>query len=100
MAVAEHLYTVEEFEALADSPDNAGRLLELINGEIIEKMPTEEHGMSASNIHVPLATFAHSRKLGRVVIEVRYREPKDDRNAMIPDLSFSSARRPMVKRGS
>ncbi|HVU13899.1 MAG TPA: Uma2 family endonuclease [Phototrophicaceae bacterium] len=100
MAVGEQLYTVEEFEQIADSDENAGRLLELINGEIIEKVPTEEHGVCTSNIHISLATFAHPRKLGRVVIEVRYHQPGDERNAFIPDLSFSTAKRPMVKQGS
>ncbi len=43
----EQLYTVDEFEELLKLPENAGRLLELIDGEIVEKMPTEEHGSIA-----------------------------------------------------
>ncbi len=50
MAVDHKLYTVEEFEQIADSPENAHRLLELIDGEIVEKMPNEEHGIVAMNI--------------------------------------------------
>ena len=100
MAVGAHLYTVEAFEALADSPQNVDRLLELVNGEIVEKMPTEDHGVITINISTPLATFAHSRKLGRVAVEVRYRRPGDEYNARIPDISFSSAKRPIVKEGS
>lgn len=38
------LWTVKLFEAWAESPENSERLLELINGEIVEKMSTEEHG--------------------------------------------------------
>ena len=100
MAIEEHLYTVEEFERLADSSENAKRLLELVNGEIIEKMPTEDHGICTVNISTPLAGFAHPRKLGRLAVEVRYRQPGDEYNARIPDISFSSAKRPIVKRGS
>lgn len=100
MAVGEHLYTVEAFEQFADASENVERLLELVNGEIIEKMPTEDHGIITINISTPLATFAHSRKLGRVAVEVRYRTPNDDYNARIPDVSFSSAKRPIVKQGS
>lgn len=100
MAIGEQLYTVEAFEELADAPENVERLLELVNGEIIEKMPTEDHGVITLNISTPLVNFAHPRKLGRVAVEVRYRKPGDDYNARIPDVSFSSAKRPIVKEGS
>ena len=36
-------YTIEEFERFLALPENADRLFELIDGEIVEKMPTEEH---------------------------------------------------------
>jgi hypothetical protein len=36
------LYTVDEFERLADAPENRDRLLELIDGEIVEKAPTQD----------------------------------------------------------
>ncbi len=100
MAVGEHLYTVATFEQMADSAENVERLLELVNGEIIEKMPTEDHGIIAVNISSALVNFAHPRKLGRVAVEVRYRKPEDDYNARIPDVSFSSSKRPIVKQGS
>ncbi len=100
MAIGEQLYTVEAFEELADSAENVERLLELVNGEIVEKMPTEDHGMIVSNFVLALGNFAHPRKLGRVVAEVRYRKAGDNYNARIPDVSFSSAKRPIVKEGS
>ncbi len=100
MAVGERLYTAAEFEQFADSSENVDRLLELVNGEIVEKMSTEDHAMCATNILTPLANFAHPRKLGRVLMEVRYRRQGDDYNARIPDISFSSAKRPIIKRGS
>ena len=101
MAIEHRLYTVTEFEQIADSAENANRLLELVNGEIVEKpMPTEDHGLITTNLILALGNFAHPRKLGRVVGEVRYRKPKDEHNARIPDIAFSSTKRPLVKQGS
>jgi hypothetical protein len=45
--VKEQIHTVEEFEAFIQRPENADRLFELIDGEIVEKVPTEEHGVLA-----------------------------------------------------
>lgn len=39
MVLEQKLTTEEEFEAFIHRPDNADRLFELINGEIIEKVP-------------------------------------------------------------
>ena len=100
MAVEERLYTVEEFEQIADSPENKDRLLELINGEMVEKVPTQEHGMVAGNIYGPLWNDVSQRKSGRVVMEVRHRMPEDQRNARIPDVSYTAGNKPLVKKGS
>jgi Uma2 family endonuclease len=93
-------YTVEEFEELADSEENRERLLELIDGEIVEKVPTQEHGMVAGNIYGPLWSDVKERKSGRVVMEVRHRAADDKRNARIPDISYTSGNKPVVKKGS
>jgi Uma2 family endonuclease len=100
MVLEQRVYTLEEFERIAEAPENADRLLELINGEIVEKVPTEKHGMIAGNMFGPLWNFVQQHKSGRIVMEVRYRSPDDQRNARIPDIAFSSARRPVVERGS
>ncbi len=92
--------TVEEFERFLRLPENLDRLFELINGEIIEKMPTEEHGLVAVNLVIALGSFVKAHKLGRVGVEVRHRLPQDNRNSRMPDVSFTSARRPLVKVGS
>jgi Uma2 family endonuclease len=99
---AKVLYTVEEFEQIADSPENVDRLLELIEGEIVEKMPTEEHSEIAGNILVALKVFTKPQRLGRTVMEVRYRVPGDTRNARIPDVAFTLAKntKPVVTKGS
>lgn len=93
-------YTFEEFEEFADSEENCERLLELIDGEIVEKVPTQEHGMVAGNIYGPLWSHVKERKSGRVVMEVRHRMPDDQRNARIPDISYTSGNKPVVKKGS
>jgi Uma2 family endonuclease len=50
MAVQERFHTLPEFEVFIARPENADRLFELINGEIVEKLPTREHGIIAGNI--------------------------------------------------
>ena len=92
--------TLNEFEAFLGLPENRDRLLELINGEIVEKMPTEEHGMIASNINIVLGLFVKQHKSGRVGIEVRHQVSEDSANSRLPDISFIRARRPVVTRGS
>lgn len=92
--------TVEEFERFLRLPENLDRLFELINGEIVEKMPTEEHGLVAGNLVAALHNFVRPKRLGRVGVEVRHRLPQDNRNSRMPDVSFTSARRPLVKTGS
>lgn len=96
----QRLYTVDEFEQIADSPAYAERLLELIDGEMVEKVPTQEHGMITGNIYGPLWNFVQQRRNGRVVMEVRHRMPHDQRNARIPDISFTGGNKPIVKKGT
>lgn len=99
-AQQERLYTIEEFEALLAQPENIERLLELIDGEIIEKMPTEEHGEIALLIGAALLAFVRANNLGRVGVEVRHRMPQDQRNSRLPDVSFIAGQRPRVTEGS
>jgi Uma2 family endonuclease len=101
MQQIDSLITVADYERIAALPENRERRLELIDGEIREKtMPTKEHGVIQINLGAALANFAHPRKLGRVATEASYRQRGDVRNARLPDISFSSARTPLVRRGS
>lgn len=95
----QHLVTADEFEHMIDLPENSDRLLELIHGEIVEKMPTQEHGTIASNIDFALGLYNRQHKLGRLGVEVRQRLPNDQLNSRMPDISFSTARRPLVRKG-
>lgn len=100
MVVEQHLYAVEEFEQLADSPENRDRLLELVNVEIVEKVPTEKHGMLVGNIYFHIRGNVQQTRSGRVVMEVRHKAPGDSRNARIPDISYIAGNRPPVEQGS
>jgi Uma2 family endonuclease len=101
MAIQKKLYTVEEFEKFADSRENTDRRFELIEGEIVEKLPTEKHGTIAGNIFGFIWNFNREHQLGNVAIEVRHRMPDDRHNARMPDVSFiSDPNRPIVEHGS
>lgn len=102
MAISKHvqLKTIADFDAfLQEHPD---RLYELINGEIVEKVPTEEHSLIAGNIFAELRAYVKPRDLGRVAFEVRRQIPDDKHNARLPDVEFTSKDRllPVVKEGA
>ena len=80
----ERLVTADEFENLVDLPENRDRLLELINGEIVEKMPTQEHGFIAGNIITAINILAKPRRLGRAAVEARHQALEDSSNARMP----------------
>jgi Uma2 family endonuclease len=92
--------SVEEFEQFLRAPENHDRLFELIDGEIVEKMPTEEHGYIAGIFITKLNNFVVPRSLGIVSVEARHRMPNDVRNSLIPDVSFRAGRGPLVKEGA
>ncbi|MEZ4711462.1 MAG: Uma2 family endonuclease [Caldilineaceae bacterium] len=61
-------YTVAEFDEFRQLPANKNRLFELINGEIVEKMPTEQHGVIALNIGSELRAYAKQHKTGQLAL--------------------------------
>jgi len=99
-AKAARLYSLVEFEALLNQPENSNRLLELIDGKLVEKMPTQQHGLVASNINRELGNYAIKHKNGRPGIEVRHRAIDDDRNSRLPDVSFTCANVRLIDQGS
>jgi len=102
MVVERKLYTIEQFEAFIKRPENEDRLFELIDGEIVEKVPTERHSIVTGNTYAALREHVRPHNLGRVVFEVRYRVPDDEHNARLPDVSFTRAERlqPVVDEGA
>jgi Uma2 family endonuclease len=101
MAVQNRVYTVDEFEALIAQPENGDRLLELIDGEINEKMPTQEHGVIAAIVVAELRQYIKQTGTGRVGVEVRHQMPDDKRNSRLPDVSYYAERSsPLIKIGA
>jgi len=80
------LMTVAEFEKIAEADDN--RRLELIHGEIIEKMPTQLHAYIIALLTTAIMNHLTDHPIGKVLVEARYHIPDDQHNARIIDLSF------------
>jgi Uma2 family endonuclease len=87
MTIAPHKTTVEQFEAFIALPENADRSFELINGEIVEKMPTVPHGRYAARITLKLGAYLEDKQIGFVVTEARFRPEHDTENDLIPDVA-------------
>jgi Uma2 family endonuclease len=92
--------TVKEFEAFLHLPENRDRLLELIHGRIVEKMPTEEHGTIALTLGSVIRAYVKQHQLGRVGVEIRHGLSKDQLNSRMPDVSFISGKRAVVTEGA
>lgn len=100
MAIQKNLSTVAEFEAFSDLPENAGRRFELIDGEIVEKMPSQLHAYIVALLSSYLINYLQQNPLGWALVEARYQLPGDAHNAYIPDLSFvRSAGRTLIEEG-
>jgi Uma2 family endonuclease len=94
------LVTGREFQTFIDRPENADLLFELINGEIVQKMPTQLHGLIAGLIATFLNLFLLKNPLGWVMVEARYKLPDDEENDYIPDVSFiSKAKGGLIEKG-
>ncbi len=102
VAPAKQEMTVEEFDALLALPENADRLLELVNGEIVEKMPTQEHGYILLRLGSRLIYFLDAHQLGVVYIDSTHHVPGDPRNKRRPDIAYMSFARSqtLVKKGA
>ncbi|NUQ05462.1 MAG: Uma2 family endonuclease [Anaerolineae bacterium] len=80
--------TVEEFERFALLPENLGRKLQLINGEIVEEMPTPLHGIIAVALIKWLLKFLEDQPVGTLLTEVRVRLDDDEGQSRIPDIAL------------
>jgi Uma2 family endonuclease len=88
MVIQDKLYTVNEFETYAQAhPD---KILELIDGRIVEKVTSERHGeitvIIASEIRFYLK--AHPEIKGHSSIKPSLRAEDDDKNERRPDVSL------------
>ena len=58
--------TVEEFEKLAELPENAHKRLEFIGGEVVEVVSNSDSSEIAAMVLAEIITYVKSKKLGRV----------------------------------
>ena len=99
MVIRDKIYTIADFEDFIRQHPN--RLYELIHGEIVEKVPTQEHGVIAARITARLTVFVEDNELGFVAVEARHRPFDDDYNDRLPDVSFTAGvDKPVVKKGA
>ncbi|MDQ7025766.1 MAG: Uma2 family endonuclease [Anaerolineae bacterium] len=88
MVIADKLYTIDEFEAYAATQSE--KLLELIDGRIVEKVISEEHGKIAIWLGYLIITYLqeHPEIKGHWSSEASYTPTGDDKNERRPDVSF------------
>jgi len=97
---AREKFTTAQFDRFTAQPENINRRFELVNGDIVEKTPTQLHAYIIQMISGFLFVFLRQNPLGYALIEARYRLPTDPMNDLIPDLSFvTQARGPLVRSG-
>ncbi len=96
------LMTVKAFEHFLAEPDHQNRLFELIDGEPVEKMPTEEHAELQTRIAGEIYIYVKNNPGGRVTSEARHRARGDQHNDRLPDVAYTHPERvkPVVKRGA
>ena len=100
MSVEHKLMTGESFDQfLATHRDG---LYELIHGEIVEKVPTQEHAKIAGIILGELYLYLkqHPEIKAHLGPEVRYRPEGDLYNDRLPDVSVQLSDQPPVRRGA
>lgn len=95
------IITAGEFNIIVQAAENEGRLLELVHGEVVEKLPTETHGKLAALIAYFLLAFIRPRGIkAHVGVEVRHETPDDAYNSRLPDVSLRFSNTPPVSSGA
>lgn len=99
MAVQKKTYTLAAFEAISDLPENRDRILELIEGEIVEKMPTNPYCSALATL---IAYFMNGHVIEH---DLGYVTGADggynisEENSFAPDVGFiSKTRQPELPR--
>jgi Uma2 family endonuclease len=87
MVISDKTYTITEFEEYAAT--HADLLLELIDGRIVEKVTSEEHGKIVINIGSELRLWQKRTGIkGHYSTESSHRLPDNISNERRPDVSF------------
>lgn len=66
MVIKEQRYTIDEFHAYVEKPENRDRLFELINGEIVEKMASFTPSRIAARISHKISSYLDQNDIGYV----------------------------------
>jgi Uma2 family endonuclease len=90
MVISERLYSADAFWELAQLPEHSGKRLELVNGEIREKVPAGgEHGEIAFDLGLLVGSYVKQHHLGRVTAaETGYILHTDADTVRAPDVGF------------
>jgi Uma2 family endonuclease len=79
--------TIEDFEEFVALPENRDRLLEFINGEIVEKLPAQLHAFIVGLLAKYFGIYLDLHPIGWALPEAHYQLEGDDFSP-IPDFSF------------
>jgi Uma2 family endonuclease len=92
MVTQEKLYTVDDVWELSHLPENEGKRIELVEGEItIMHPPGGTHGSTTLKVGRPIGDFVEDHQLGEVTVETGYHPPDDPHNLFAPDVAFIRA---------
>jgi Uma2 family endonuclease len=92
MAVEKLTYTVAQFQEFESLPENADRILELIDGEIVEKMPSFTPSRIAAQIIFLLKLYLSQNPIGYVTGEAGGYVMSEG-NVFNPDVGYISKER-------
>lgn len=88
-SLAKTFVTIEEFEALIDRPENENRLIELIDGEVVEKVVSEVHGAIVMRLGHKIMLYLDHNPIARVTSEVHHRGAAGKGNVYQPDIAVT-----------
>jgi len=89
MVAAKLTMTLTGFEAFLARPENTGRRFELIDGEPVEKMVSEVHGILVMYLGAMLLNYTLTNPVARVTTEVHHHAPKAPETIYQPDIAVT-----------
>jgi Uma2 family endonuclease len=89
----------QDYENKIAEAEQQDKRFDIINGEIVEIMPTFTHGELTLTIASLIRQFNRIHRLGRVSVEARYRPLDEGYDDLIPDVSFIRDATRIVEQG-